>query len=121
MRPCAQPGCPTLVQKGRCAQHERQQDRARGTAQERGYDHAWAEYSKRFRVAHPVCGERADGTLDRVHSRCAQQGLTTAAQCVDHTVPMSQGGSKWDPANHMSACLDCNTWKANTIERRAGR
>ena len=45
MRVCAQPGCPTLIpagtRGGRCATHERQADRARGTRQERGYDAAY--------------------------------------------------------------------------------
>jgi 5-methylcytosine-specific restriction endonuclease McrA len=83
----------------------------------RGYDWPWAQYSRQFRQAHPVCGERADGTLDAIHSRCVQLGLTTPAECVDHTMPLSQGGSKWDPANHMAACQACNLWKANTLEQ----
>jgi 5-methylcytosine-specific restriction protein A len=117
LRPCPHAGCPVLVAKGYCQTHARQREQQRGTAQERGYDHAWAEYSKRFRAAHPLCGERADGSMDTVHSRCAQQGRETPAQCVDHTIPMSQGGSKWDERNHMAACLQCNTWKQATIER----
>jgi 5-methylcytosine-specific restriction protein A len=116
LRPCAEPRCPILVPKGRCAQHAKAQDRQRGTSFQRGYDAAWARYSRAFREQHPLCGERADGSMDSVHSRCVQQGLTTPAQCVDHTVPMSQGGSKWDQNNHMSACDACNSWKANTLD-----
>lgn len=95
----------------------------RRSARERGYDYAWSQYSTLFRSQHPNCGERADGSMDTIHSRCAQQGIATAAQCVDHTIPMSQGGSKWDERNHMAACFACNTWKAETIERnqRGGR
>lgn len=117
MKCCAHPGCPVLVRKGRCTTHSQQQDRARGTAQERGYDSLWANYSRNFRLEHPVCGEKADGSLDAVHSRCVQRGLTTPAECVDHTVPLSHGGSKWNPANHMSACQACNLWKANTLDK----
>lgn len=118
MRYCAVPGCPNLVDKGRCAQHERQGDQGtRGTAHQRGYTSTWADYSKRFRQAHPVCGERSDGTYDVIHSRCQQLGLTVPAECVDHVIPLSQGGSMWDAANHLSLCLACNTWKANTLER----
>lgn len=106
-----------LVESGRCQKHTSAHEQRRGSAKERGYDHPWAEYSKRFRAEHPLCGERADGSFDAVHSRCVQQGLETPAQCVDHVVPMSQGGAKWDPSNHMSACLPCNTWKQATIER----
>jgi 5-methylcytosine-specific restriction endonuclease McrA len=118
-RPCATPRCPILVSKGHCVQHAKAIDRQRGTAQARGYDSAWATYSQQFRAKHPVCGERADGSMDATNSRCVQRGLTSPAECVDHTIPMAQGGSKWDERNHMSACLNCNSWKANTIEREA--
>ena len=41
MRVCATPGCPVLVpagvRDGRCPQHRRDVDRARGTRQARGY------------------------------------------------------------------------------------
>jgi hypothetical protein len=51
-RVCAEPGCPTLVAKGRCTKHRRERDRARGTRQERGYDAAHvrlrADYQRRM-------------------------------------------------------------------------
>lgn len=38
MRVCSSPGCPVLLpQSGRCIEHARQADRARGTRQQRGY------------------------------------------------------------------------------------
>jgi hypothetical protein len=37
-QPCTQPGCPKLTTGGRCPDHKRQADKARGTRQERGYD-----------------------------------------------------------------------------------
>lgn len=117
MRYCAEPHCNVLVHKGRCPIHTKQADKARGTSYQRGYDSAWATYSTQFRQAHPVCGERADGSMDSVHSRCVQQGLTTQSECVDHIIPMSQGGDKWDESNHLALCIPCNSWKANTIER----
>ncbi len=83
-----------------------------------GYDAAWAAYSRTFRRDHPVCGERANGTLDARFSRCLQEGLTTPSACVDHIQPLRQNGSKWDADNHVALCLACNTWKANTLERR---
>jgi 5-methylcytosine-specific restriction endonuclease McrA len=117
---CSAWPCPLpAVYKGRCRTHAgAKEQQQRGTSLERGYDSAWAAYSLRFRAAHPLCGERADGTKDKVHSQCVQQGRETPAECVDHTVPMSQGGSKWDESNHMSACLACNTWKQATLERK---
>ncbi len=38
LKVCAEPGCPALVPKGRCAEHRRAQERARGSRQQRGYD-----------------------------------------------------------------------------------
>ena len=38
MKVCLEPGCPTLTERSRCAEHERAKDRARGTPAERGYD-----------------------------------------------------------------------------------
>lgn len=121
MKTCAQPGCPVLVRKGRCQEHDREQDQARGGATERGYDTRWAAYSRRFRAAHPICGEQADGTLDPTHSKCLQAGRLTpvgptngkALGCVDHIVPASRGGAFWDPTNHQSLCLACNSAKGD--------
>jgi 5-methylcytosine-specific restriction protein A len=113
LRPCAAPLCPALVTKGRCPAHAKQQDRARGTAQQRGYDSRWASYSRQFRQEHPTCGERWDGVLDPTHSKCLQQGRMTPAECVDHIVPVSRGGSFWAPSNHQSLCVACNTAKGD--------
>lgn len=111
------PACSALTRGGKCPQHARQQDMERGSAAARGYDDGWPQYSKTFRQQHVWCGERADGTMDTVNSRCAREGLLTPAQCVDHTVPMRQGGSKWDEANHMACCYACNSLKAKMLER----
>ena len=38
MRVCSQPGCPNLIPKaGRCTEHARAHEQARGTRQQRGY------------------------------------------------------------------------------------
>ena len=61
LRVCATPGCPTLVKAGarggRCAEHERARDRARGTTTQRGYgtDHQRLRASYQARMAR---GER---------------------------------------------------------------
>lgn len=115
LRPCAQPGCPALVTRGRCVVHSKQQDQARGTAQQRGYDARWAEYSRQFRAAHPICGERHDGTLDPTHSRCLREGRLTPAECVDHIRPVSRGGDFWNPENHQSLCLADNSAKGDRV------
>lgn len=38
MKVCAEPGCPNIQRESRCLDHRRQQERARGTRQQRGYN-----------------------------------------------------------------------------------
>ena len=113
---CHQPGCPEKVKSGYCAMHRRQVDLARGTAQQRGYDHDWAKFSKVWRTRHPLCGERADGRLYAQDSRCVQQGIDTAANATDHIVSMKNGGSKYGEENLQSLCLSCNSRKRNLVD-----
>lgn len=112
LRPCATPKCSALVSKGHCDSHARQQDTARGTAQERGYDYQWSLYSQSWRQQHPFCGERMDGLSYRQHRRADCVG-DVPANVVDHIRPMSKGGSKWEPGNHQSLCLACNSAKGD--------
>ena len=57
-RPCAEPGCPILVDTTRCPEHTRARDTARGTRQWRGYDathEALREtYARRIRAGETV-------------------------------------------------------------------
>lgn len=59
MRPCLEPGCPTLTKTTRCPSHTRTRDKARGTRQQRGYDSDHdklrAQYQRRMDA-----GERYD-------------------------------------------------------------
>jgi 5-methylcytosine-specific restriction protein A len=113
LRPCAQPGCSAVVEAGRCSAHARQQDTARGTAQQRGYTYRWSQYSQVWLTVHPFCGERADGTMHAEHSRCWQEGRLVAAECTDHIIPVSRGGDFWHPSNHQSLCIPCNSAKGD--------
>ena len=107
-----------MVTKGYCPTHARERDQGtRGTANERGYTYRWSQYSAARLSRLPICGMREDGTLDAVHSRCVQEHRTTRAECTDHIIPLRQGGDMWNPENHLSLCLACNTWKASTLER----
>lgn len=53
---CSVPGCPELTDGGRCATHQAEAERARGTARQRGYG---AAHEQRFRpgvlARDPVC------------------------------------------------------------------
>jgi 5-methylcytosine-specific restriction enzyme A len=110
--PCAEPRCPNLVERGtsRCPDHARAYDLQRGSAKDRGYDSRWNRASRRFRHRWPLCGMKADGTLDTENSWCAAEGRTTLAQCVQHIQP-HQGPD--DPlfmreSNWLSSCFKCN-------------
>jgi 5-methylcytosine-specific restriction endonuclease McrA len=52
-----------------------------------------------------------DGSVSTQHSRCAQHGWRIAARVVDHIRSIAQGGAVFDPTNHQSLCVSCNTRK----------
>ena len=120
-RPCATASCPVLVTKGHCSAHAKVKDQARGTAQQRGYTYRWSQYSKAWLERYPLCGMRMDGALYAEHSQCVQQGHPTVAECTDHIVALAHGGAMYDPSNHQSLCLACNTRKAIAYEGGFGR
>lgn len=70
---CTQPGCPVLTDAGRCHQHRREADTARGTATQRGYT---GRSHQRFR--------RAVLRRDRICVLCAAEHRTTPATVADH-------------------------------------
>lgn len=72
MRPCLDCGRPTSG--GRCPAHQREYERRRGTAAERGYYKAW-----RRLVAHAI----------HIHPYCAECGATVDLT-GDHIVPLSK-------------------------------
>lgn len=107
LRPCAHPGCPTLVAQGRCPRHERAQadtarasDHARGSATARGYDGRWRAYRRRYLREHPLCAD------------CERAGRVTAATVVDHIVPHRGDAVRfWDERNHQALCQPCHSAK----------
>jgi len=74
-------------------QRNREYDRHRGSARERGYTHQWDKAAAAFKREHPLC------------VMCEQQGYVTPAFAVDHIVPHK--GNKtlfWDRSNWQSLC-----------------
>jgi 5-methylcytosine-specific restriction endonuclease McrA len=116
---CPQPGCRRLVVgRGYCPTHARQRDQARGSRVARGYDGAWAAFSKRWLATFPWCGQRADGQLHLEHSRCVQRVERVRATVTDHIVALVDGGTTCDPKNSQSLCASCNSAKAAAARRR---
>lgn len=106
-RPCLHPGCPRLVDHGRCPAHahtdharRRAADRDRGSSTERGYTWAWRKAARAFLDAHPLC------------AYCELAARVTAATCVDHYIP-HRGDPElfWDESNWRSACKPCHDAK----------
>lgn len=70
-RVCSVSGCPELVKAGRCAEHRRAADRARGTAAERGYaGKLWRSRRRQCLKRDPSC-------------TCAETNHQHSAPCGD--------------------------------------
>ena len=112
MQFCAERGCGVIVPAGRCAEHKRIPDRARGTFRERGYTSRWDTRAAAFKRKYPLCGMRPDG-LPPVMSQCHDEHRTTIATQTDHVVP--HGGDPvlmWDElGNWQALCSACHMRK----------
>ncbi len=117
MRPCSYPGCPHLTEDktGYCETHrkqvQRQYDSQRGTANQRGYDYRWHQYTRVYLAEHPLC------------ALCAKKEppVIIAASLVDHIIP-HRGNHElfWDPSNHQPACTECHNIKTATEDGAFG-
>lgn len=101
---CAEPGCTTLTERGRCDAHK-----ARKAA---------SEQRTRYR-ANDTWGEGTTGRWRRIraiqlarHPECNRCGAP--ADEVDHVIPRAIGGAVYDATNHQSLCVDCH--RAKTAE-----
>lgn len=72
--PCRHPGCPALVTKadrGRCAAHRKDYNRAidrdREPSSVRGYDARWARFRAQYLRAHPICACGCGDPAQEVH------------------------------------------------------
>jgi len=72
----------------------------------RGYDRRWYKYSKLYLARNPTC------------VRCFHWGDRDNPLVVDHIVPLSQGGTNYDPSNSQTLCRRCNSVKARTEDHR---
>ncbi len=105
LRPCLEPGCPTLTSRSRCAVHERTSTRNHGgvPAARRGYDAEYRRARAEAIAAQPWCSE------------CGSSFNLTA----DHVVPLSQGG---DPHGLLRVlCKACNSAQGARLAAGEGR
>ena len=96
-RPCLERGCPELVIGApRCPDHAAAHERARGTADQRGYDSEWRRIVRQAIALQPYC------------SICG----TTDDLTGDHLRPLSRGGTN-HPSNVRVLCRAHNSARGN--------
>jgi 5-methylcytosine-specific restriction enzyme A len=106
LRPCAQPGCPVLVSKGRCPAHARP---------------AWTSTNPVARIT----GRRLQQMRQRLFAKhplcqlCEAQGRIALAVIRDHRVPLAEGGTD-DESNEQALCQSCSDTKT-AAESQRGR
>lgn len=126
MRPCGKSGCPKLVQKGYCVDHQRAtpkalSDASRPTSTQRGYGARWQRESRAFLEENPLCeGLRlAPGGPVVINTHV---GVLVAADEVDHIV--AHKGDPvlfWDKSNWQGGCKVCHSVKTATEDGGFGR
>ena len=89
--------------RGSCS-HQRSLD-LRPTPTARGYDSRWARFRASYLTAHPLC------------CACEKSGRVEPAHEVDHIIPLSRGGAKYDEHNLQAFCHACHSRKT-WAERR---
>lgn len=96
LRPCAQPGCRELVERGRCSKHSL--DRFRGNSSERGYDAAWQRFRSWFVSRHPLCAD------------CEEVGQVNATEEVHHIRKLAEFPElRLVESNCMGLCKSCHS------------
>lgn len=96
MQPCAERGCPVLVNIGRCIKHSHRQPGV-------NYGRKWGKARRDFLAEHPFC------------VFCERQGKMILADVVDHIKP-HRGNSAlfWSPENWQSLCTPHHSVKSAT-------
>jgi 5-methylcytosine-specific restriction endonuclease McrA len=85
------------------ADHERETDRARGTAHERGYNNLWSRASRSFLDANVLC------------PACAAAGITCTSAVTDHIQPHRGDRALFWNRNNWQACC---RWHHNVVKQR---
>ena len=100
LRVCSEPGCPEFVTQGRCDDHRRAKDKARGTRQERGYG---ADYQAQLKSPEYVNATHC--------AECGQVFTEDNPKTGGHSVALRNGGQGSKILPH---CRRCNYGWENT-------
>ncbi len=108
-KPCNKPGCRQLVNGPYCKEHTetikrknwQRIDRNRESSTKRGYGYKWKKARDAFLTDNPLCVQ------------CLKEGLTVAANVVDHIIP-HKGDMElfWDSSNLQALCSTCHNRKS---------
>lgn len=101
---CTEGGCHELTTEGRCDEHKPKAWANRSDAWGKGSTRKWRSFRAKRLEDEPQC------------RRCGRRATE-----VDHIIPLSEGGSKWDAANCQSLCDDCHDVKSDEDRRRRTR
>lgn len=77
---CGQPGCPVLVERGKCQAHRT----LRPSATAQGYGSRWRKLSRIYLKRHPICA----------HAGCTRRSAHT--HHLDGKGPLGPRGYEWD-------------------------
>jgi 5-methylcytosine-specific restriction protein A len=98
-RPCKQPFCPNLVERGFCENHKAQARAGQRTTKQKGYADNWPALSLQVRRDEPVC----------------QMCFDSPWGCTDHIIPKRRGGTD-ARENLQSLCWACHSIKTRLID-----
>jgi 5-methylcytosine-specific restriction protein A len=111
MRHCVAPGCPAIVEQGRCPRHQRKEaDRPNPQVRAWYRSPAWRQLRAIVLRAQPCCVAVLDG-------RCCGRPATD----VDHIRAHSgDAGLFWNRANLQGLCHECHARKTRSEARLVG-
>jgi 5-methylcytosine-specific restriction protein A len=106
LRTCNEPGCPELVEGGRCPTHRRADQRIadakRPSSYDRGYDRKWQRTAKTYLAK---------------HRQCEWPGCSLLATDVDHRDGQGPLGPRGhDPSNLQALCHPHHSQKTATVD-----
>ena len=101
LKPCSYPGCPNLVTRGRCSEHQVSATvpYVRDVVRHRLYDRDWQKRRKAYLAEHPWCED------------CLEQGIFTPAVDVHHVIRHEGNREKFLSSPLRSLCRACHSRK----------
>jgi 5-methylcytosine-specific restriction endonuclease McrA len=117
-KPCLAPGCPELVESGRCPEHTPERRPTprppRHQTNQAHYDAEWNRISVRYRRHHPVC-ECSD-----LGCRCGGEGCTQPSAETDHIIArrhFATAAAANREENLQALCGGCHKSKTARLDR----